>query len=182
MSDSPRRPLAEALNIASSIVAELGPYCEQIEIAGSIRRQRPTIGDIEIVCVPAPYDSSPLFRSGIALIVDQWEKVRGELPCRYTQRLHPSGMKVDLFMPDPRGFGLQLAIRTGSADWCKQVLAPAWARAGYRSHVGILYKVVNLFEGLPGFDGPAVPTRTECELFELIGLPWVEPVDREVQP
>lgn len=111
-----RRPLAEALGIASSIVAELKPYCKRIEIAGSIRRQRPTIGDIEIVCLPAPYDALPLFRSGISSVVEQWRPVKGLLPCRYTQRLHPSGMKVDLFMPDPAGFGLQLAIRTGSAE------------------------------------------------------------------
>ena len=165
-----RRPLAQALNIASGIVTELGPYCEQIEIAGSIRRQRPTIGDIEIVCLPANYDASPLFRSGIALVVEQWEKIRGELPCRYTQRLHPSGMKVDLFMPDPRGFGLQLAIRTGSAAWSHQVLARAWVRAGYRSDGGLLRD----------FAGRVVPTTTERQLFELIGLPWVEPMNREV--
>ena len=165
-----RRPLAEALNIATSIVAELGPHCERIEIAGSIRRQRPTIGDIEIVCVPAPYDASPLFRSGIALVVEQWEKVRGELPCRYTQRLHPSGMKLDLFMPDPAGFGLCMAIRTGSAEWSHQVLAAAWVRAGFKSEEGVLRDR----------DGRAHPAPTERELFDLIGLRWVEPVDREV--
>lgn len=165
-----RRPLAEALNIATGIVAELGPHCERIEIAGSIRRQRPTIGDIEIVCIPAPYDASPLFRSGIALVVEQWPKVRGELPCRYTQRLHPSGMKVDLFMPDPAGFGLQLAIRTGSAAWSHQVLATAWVRAGFRSEVGLLRD----------YAGRSIVTPDERKLFTLIGLPWVEPVDREV--
>ena len=175
---SSRRPLAEALNIATNIVTELGPYCERIEIAGSIRRQRPTIGDIEIVCVPTPYLATPLFRSGIALVVEQWELVRGELPCRYTQRLHPSGMKLDLFMPDPRGFGLQLAIRTGSADWCRRVLAPAWVRAGYRSENGILHHVVD--EDYTDNWDTSVSTRTERELFELIGLSWVKPVDREV--
>ena len=167
---SDRRPLAEALGIAASIVSELGPHCERIEIAGSIRRQRPTIGDIEIVCVPAPYDASPLFRSGLALVVEQWPKVRGELPCRYTQRRHPSGMTLDLFMPDPAGFGLQLAIRTGSAEWSRRVLAAAWVRAGYKSVEGILHDVRT---------GRPVATPSERELFKLIGLPWVEPLDRE---
>jgi DNA polymerase/3'-5' exonuclease PolX len=166
-----RRPLAEALNIANDIVAKLAPHCEQIEVAGSIRRRRPTIGDIEIVCVPLPYNPSPLFRSGIATVVEQWRKVRGELPCRYTQRLHPSGMTVDLFMVDPRGFGLQLAIRTGSAEWSHQVLATAWLRAGYNSIKGVMHSKNT---------GRPVPTPTERELFDLIGLPWVEPQDREV--
>lgn len=172
MSTTPdRRPLVEALNIATEIAAELGPYCERIEIAGSIRRQRPTIGDIEIVAVPAPYETSPLLRSGVALVVEQWPKVRGELPCRYTQRIHPSGMTVDLFMPDPRGFGLQLAIRTGSADWCRTVLAPAWVRAGYHSREGVLRDPA----------GRIMATPTERDLFRLIGLAWVEPHARELR-
>lgn len=166
-----RRPLAEALNIATGIVAELGPHCERIEIAGSIRRQRPTIGDIEIVCVPAPYDASPLFRSGIALVVEQWTPLKGLLPCRYTQRLHPSGMTVDLFMPDPAGYGLQLAIRTGSRAWSHRVLAAAWVRAGYKSIEGVLHDVRT---------SRPVATPDERKLFKLIGLPWVEPVNREV--
>jgi DNA polymerase/3'-5' exonuclease PolX len=77
---------------------------------------------------------------------------------------------LDLFMPDPAGFGLQLAIRTGSADWCKRVLAPAWIRAGYRSEDGLLRRA----------DGSIVPTPDEPGLFRLIGLEWVEPKHREV--
>ncbi len=167
-----RRPFAEAEAIALSIVAELAPHCVpgQCEIAGSVRRRRPTSGDIEIVCVPEPYETAPLLRSGLALVVEQWEKIKGTLPCRYTQRLHPSGMTVDLFMPDPRGYGLQLAIRTGSAAWSHQVLARAWVRAGFRSEQGLLRD----------FAGRVVPTTTERELFQRIGLAWVDPADREL--
>ena len=110
-----------------------------------------------------------LFRS--AVVVEQWEKVKGELPCRYTQRLLPCGMKLDLFMVDQRGWGLQLAIRTGSARWSHEVLAKAWVRAGYHSKGGLLHRS----------DGTVVPLRTESELFRLIGLPWVHPRKREVE-
>jgi DNA polymerase/3'-5' exonuclease PolX len=172
-----RLPLNEARMIAERVVAGLEFQCFQISIAGSIRRERPTIGDIEIVCVPKPYDASPLFQSGIATVVNQWEKIRGELPCRYTQRILPEGMKLDLFMVDPEGYGLQLAIRTGSDNWCRGVLARAWVRAGFRSKDGLLRRVVNN-NGVYSL-GSVVPTRTERELFEIIDLPWVEPVDRE---
>ncbi len=157
--------------IAERVVAGLEFQCFQISIAGSIRRERPTIGDIEIVCVPKPYDASPLFQSGIATVVNQWEKVRGELPCKYTQRILPEGMKLDLFMVDPEGYGLQLAIRTGSDNWCRGVLARAWVRAGFRSKDGLLRHDLGA--------GTVQPVRTERELFEVIKLPWVEPVDRE---
>lgn len=166
-----RMPLAEAEAIAYGVMRKLKPHCEVISLAGSIRRQRPTIGDIEIVCVPRSYDALPLFCSGIATVVNQWEKVRGELPCRYTQRILPEGIKLDLFMVEKDGYGLQLAIRTGSADWCRQVLAPAWVRAGYRSEGGLLHRA----------DGSVVPCRTESEIFNQIGLRWVHPWDREIR-
>lgn len=165
-----RLPLAEARSIAVGVMLQLEPHCEMISLAGSIRRDRPTIGDIEIVCVPKPYDASPLFASGLATVVNQWPKVRGELPCRYTQRILPEGIRLDLFMVEVDGYGLQRAIRTGSADWCRTVLAPAWVRAGYHSEGGLLRQQ----------DHTIVPCRTEPELFARIGLRWKDPRDREV--
>ena len=50
-------------------------------------------------------------------------------------------------------------------------------RAGFRSKDGLLRRVVNN-NGVYSL-GSVVPTRTERELFEIIDLPWVEPVDRE---
>ena len=180
MSTGTRTPLGEAKAIAQDRVAQLAPHCSQIDIAGSVRRRCPTIGDIEIVCLPLCYDATPLFASGLALVVNQWPEVKGELPCRYTQRILPSGMKLDLFMPDPDGYGLQLAIRTGSAEWSHKRLATAWVRAGFKSEGGLLRRVLNT-EGVQSL-GPVVPCPTERELFDRIGLKWVEPEDREVQP
>jgi DNA polymerase/3'-5' exonuclease PolX len=167
-----RIPLAAADAIAAEVLALLSPHCERIAIAGSVRRRRPTIGDLEIVCIPKPFDPSPLFCSGIATVVNQWEKVKGELPCRYTQRVLPSGLKLDLFMPHPDGYGLQLAIRTGSADWSHHVLAAAWVRAGFTSKDGLLRR---------NSDGAICPTPSELALFRMIGLRWTAPEDREVK-
>jgi DNA polymerase/3'-5' exonuclease PolX len=172
MSTGTRIPLERGMEIAMDVYWQLHPHCEIISCAGSIRRERPTIGDIEIVCVPRPYEASPLFASGLATVVNQWPKVRGELPCRYTQRMLPEGIPLDLFMVHPDGYGLQLAIRTGSAEWSRQVLARAWVRAGYRSEGGLLRRQ----------DGSVVPCRTEGELFDRIGLKWVHPREREVNP
>lgn len=44
--------LYEAQDIAAALVEVMRPHCDRIEIAGSIRRKRPTISDIEIVCIP----------------------------------------------------------------------------------------------------------------------------------
>ena len=62
--------LQQAQQIAERIKSELAPHCDRIEIAGSIRRKKPEVKDIEIVCIPKPYETG-LFASGIAKVVDQ---------------------------------------------------------------------------------------------------------------
>jgi len=45
-------PLSTAITLAESIVTALAPGCSRIAIAGSVRREKPEVGDIEIVCIP----------------------------------------------------------------------------------------------------------------------------------
>jgi len=158
--------IASAQAIAERVKAQLAPHCERIEIAGSVRRRKPEPKDIEIVAIPKPYDVG-LFASGIALVVNQWPKVRGELPCKYTQRILPEGIKLDLFFATPENWGLIYAIRTGSADFSHRVLACGWVAKGYKSEGGMLMA-----------NGRPVPVREERDLFALIGVPWVEPEER----
>lgn len=159
--------LHQALAIAENTMAQLAPHCERIEIAGSIRRRKPQVKDIEIVAIPKPYDTG-LFANGIAPVVAQWEKVKGELPCKYTQRILPEGIKLDLFFAVPDNWGLIYAIRTGSAEFSK-MLARRWVSYGFHSEGGYLVK-----------NGQMVPVREEKDLFDLIRMYYVEPNEREV--
>lgn len=52
MTTKTRWPHAEALEIAEEIKEALAHHCERIEIAGSIRRKKPEVGDIELLFVP----------------------------------------------------------------------------------------------------------------------------------
>lgn len=158
--------LQKAKKIAENILEQLKPHCERIEIAGSIRRLKPEPKDIEIVAIPKPYDVG-LFESGIATVVNKWEKVKGELPCKYTQRILPDGIKLDLFFAMPENWGLIFAIRTGSADYSYKVLASRWVKFGYKSENGILTR-----------DGEKYPVREEIDLFKMLNLEWVEPTER----
>lgn len=163
--------LKQALEIAERTRLELAPHCLDgyCRIAGSVRREKPEPGDIEIVCIPKSYDATPLFASGIATVVNRWKKVKGNLPCKYTQRLLPGGIKLDLFMVTPENFGLQFAIRTGSADFSHYKLACRWVELGYHSEGGFLRK-----------NGKKIILREEIELFKLLGMKFVEPKDREI--
>ena len=155
--------LEQALEIAEKVKALLAPHCERIEIAGSIRRKKPDVKDIEIVAIPNPFDTG-LFESGIATVVNQWQKVKGELPCKYTQRILPEGIKLDLFFAERGNWGLVYAIRTGSADYSHKVLANGWVKRGYKSEGG--YLVAN---------GKQIDVPEEEDLFRRIGVPFKEP-------
>jgi DNA polymerase (family 10) len=161
-------PYAEAYAIAVAVLEELRPYCIRAEIAGSIRRKKQLVGDIEIVAIPKPYRTG-IFEDGIASVVNKWEKVRGELPCKYTQRILPGGMALDLFLAEEGNWGNILAIRTGSADFSHKVLASTWASQGYKSEDGYLFK-----------DGKRYELKEEKDLFDLLGLRYVEPEKRNL--
>ena len=158
--------LHEAIKIAECAKAQLEPYCDRIEIAGSIRRRKADVGDIEIVAIPHPYDVG-LFASGIAPIVEAWPGVRGNLPCKYTQRTLPEGIKLDLFFVTPDNWGLIFAIRTGSANFSHNTLACGWVKNGYKSVDGMLTN-----------NWTPIPVPEEVDLFRMAGVPWVKPEDR----
>lgn len=156
-----------AIKIAERVKDELAPHCDRIEIAGSLRRGKPFVGDIEIVAIPKPYEVG-LFESGIPIVVNRWPAVKGQLPCKYTQRQLPDGIKLDLFFAEPGNWGLIFAIRTGSAEYSHNVLAKGWVKAGYKSEGGYLWT-----------RGGKVSIPEEIDLFNRIGLAYVEPQNRE---
>lgn len=165
--------LVYAKEIAAVVVERLRPYCDRVEIAGSVRRRRPTVGDIEIVCIPSTVPSGLFLdetvrHPGFILIVDGYERIKGDaVEGLYMQRLHPSGIKLDIFTARPETWGVQFAIRTGSAAFSKNVLAATWSRRGYKSKGGLLH-----------IGGTPVPIYEERDLFDLLELDYVEPKDR----
>lgn len=160
--------LYDALNIAERVLEELRPHCVRCEIAGSIRRKKAEVKDIEIVAIPKDYQVG-LFESGIATVVNKWQKVKGELPCKYTQRILPEGIKLDLFFAEPENWGLIFAIRTGSADYSHKVLAAGWVKAGYQSRDGYLWHGRDKYN-----------CREEKDLFDRIGVEWIKPELRSI--
>lgn len=185
MSSGPKKPLAEAALVATAIVETLRPACERIEIAGSIRRRKPEVSDIELVCVPRLVDgpSVDLFaappkeslldiflldleRSG-RLVQHPTSRADGE---RYKKRWAPrAGMQVDLFIVPPGGpaeWGVIFAIRTGPADYSARAVT-ALHDHGLRSVDGRILR-----------GNEVMPCPEEADFFRLAGLPLLPPEER----
>jgi DNA polymerase/3'-5' exonuclease PolX len=158
--------LADARAIAEGVVEKLSPVCSRISIAGSIRREKAIVKDIEIVCIPNDADIMEFFG-----IINQWQAIKGKATGKYTQRMLPEGIKCDIFIAKPDNWGLQLAIRTGSATYSHLVLAKGWSKRHFKAREGMLTKRND--------SNFIIPIREEQELFDLIKIPYLEPKYRE---
>ncbi len=164
----------KAVKIAQKYKELFFPFCERIEIAGSIRREKPIIGDIELVVIPKKitkrvdlFKDAEIVSPEFISLVSSFEKIKGEPTGKYTQCLLPEGIKLDIFIATPENWGFILAIRTGSAAYSHKILGTAWVKKGYHSENGTLCKF-----GLP----VAVPE--EEDLFRILELPFLHPRKR----
>jgi DNA polymerase/3'-5' exonuclease PolX len=163
----------QALPVAKKTLALLRPHCYRAEIAGSLRRKKATVKDIEIVAIPKPFETG-LFSSGIASVVDQWTKVKGDLHkhCKYTQRIvHADGIgtiKLDLFFAEEANWGCIYLIRTGDEEFSKQFMGTIIPRNGYRQKDGYLQK-----------NGTVIWVREEQDLFDMMHIPFIPPELRD---
>lgn len=188
MSTGVRVPLLEARVAALQVVDRLAPACEQIEIAGSIRRGKPDVGDIEIVTVPrfaeepdglfATTSVNQLTRRVDELIADRFlaahptDPKRGD---RYSKVVHvASGLQVDLFSATADTWGLMLLIRTGPADYSHRFVTDLRRRGlhvgGAALHRGGL--------GCGAYTCEAIATPTENHVYAAAGWAYLPPERR----
>jgi len=189
--------LGEAETVACQLAAEMRPYCERLEIAGSIRRRKPEVRDIELVAIPewtqatgapqgclfgAPTERRNMLHSwalspecpvrwikpGTSEVIDWKPKEDG----RYWRGRLASGAQLDLFLATPENFGLIYLIRTGSADF-SQALVTFARRCGYVVNEGRLLRPATEW-----VDAHLIPTPEEQDVFAALRLEWVEPEHR----
>lgn len=162
-------PYKDAKLIADGVIQLLNPHCIRCEIAGSIRREKEVIGDIEIVAIAKPYQIG-LFEDGVASVINQWQKVKGELEygkCKYTKRILPQGISLDLFFAEEENWGNIFLIRTGDLEFSKKFVGYSLPQRGYRQEDGVLK-----------YDNKIIPCREEEDLFLRAGVNYIEPKNR----
>ncbi|KXK56265.1 MAG: hypothetical protein UZ05_CHB002000278 [Chlorobi bacterium OLB5] len=160
--------ITEAKPIADKLKALLEPYCERIEIAGSIRREKEIVKDIEIVLIPK--NANKLFNVlGLHLLKLKRDFQYIKNGDKYKQ-FYYMGIKVDLFVAHPDNWGYIFAIRTGSAEYSHNVLASGWVKKGFKGVDGFLTR-----------KGEIIPVKEEIDLFKIIGEEYISPKERELK-
>ncbi len=168
--------LERAKAIAERFKELLGPSCDQIEIAGSIRRQKTDVGDIELLVIPKYIAGVDMLDAKIQTLIQL-----GTLDYRLNKLgrkvygpknkllLHvPSGIGVDVFSTTEECWPVSLVVRTGGK---KTNMRIAWAalEKGYQFHA---YG--------SGFTTPQgeIVCHSEREVFETVGLSYQRPEER----
>lgn len=155
-----------AMSLAEDIVAEMSQVtgCERCAYAGSLRRLRETIGDIDILV--AAKKPQPLMRAFTELPYVSEVIAHGE---KKTSIRTTKGLQVDLRVVPPDAWGAAMQYFTGSKAH------------NIRTREMAVHKKLKLSEyGL--FDaetGKKIVSKTEEDVYARLGLPWIPPTLRE---
>ncbi len=179
--------ITQATFLAEKVLLALYPYCTGLKIAGSIRREKTEVNDIDIVAIPKCIDKpgplggtvhltesqvwleripSVLSKAGLILEVSGQELIRCSIP-------YPDGLfQVDVYRARPETWGVILLVRTGSKEHNVKLCTLARSK-------GLKLSASEGIVTQEGF-GDVIASKTEEEIFAALGLAFVEPKDREV--
>jgi DNA polymerase (family X) len=155
-----------AMELAEELTGRLAavPGCERCTYAGSLRRMRDTIGDIDILAISQAPQALMTALTGLP----HTERVVASGPTK-TSIVTSSGLQVDLRVVPPASWGAALQYFTGSRAH------------NIRTREIAVHQKLKLSEyGL--FDvatGEKIVSATEEEVYERLGLPWIPPPLRE---
>lgn len=199
-----RHPLAVAQEAAETLRDLLAPVCERIEIAGSIRRRKPEVKDIELVAVPRvdmttatdlwgtpePVDLlegrvSALFMESAArpdwqdgLQLREVEMVRADGSIVRTQRSGPA-YKALLWRRIPVDLFI---VRPPGTDWgVIFTIRTGPADWSQRLVTDCQRWFMRVEGGRLLHHGEHVPCPEERDFLEAIGQEWVEPSERSAE-
>ena len=164
---SDRIPLGTAWPVATALVDGLkaaSPEVLQATVAGSLRRMRSTIGDIDLL--GASEAPAAVMRAFAAL--PQVAEVMLSGQTKTSVRLH-NGLQADLRVLEPDRWGAALQYFTGSQAHNVRVREIAQRQGLSLSEYG--------FKRQEG--GELLLCRKEEEVYETLGLPWIPPELRE---
>jgi DNA polymerase (family 10) len=159
-----RMMLADAEPVVAAIIEHMRAArgIRRIEAAGSFRRRRDTVGDLDILAASAnPASAMDQFAS-----FAQIATITGRGGTKASAVL-ASGLQVDLRVVEPASFGAALLYFTGSK--------------AHNIHLRKIAQAKNLTLNEYGLmrGDRAIASRTEESIYRELGLPWIPPEIRE---
>ncbi len=204
MSKGNRVALRLAKEKGEILVEVLKPFCEKIIIAGSVRREKPVVNDLEIVALAREHLSQDLFgervdvgRTYVDDALENLEQVIDQIGWRLDHRLQGKklkrlrhvhvGLHCDLFIvTDQRSWGAHVAVRTGPYPFSIEMMKKAGTLGMFFADGFLLHN--HRHHGLKGKkkycrDGAAcnliIPLPTESQVFQVLKMDFLSPKERE---
>jgi DNA polymerase (family 10) len=163
-----RLPLGQVLPVAREIEEALRalPEVKAVSVAGSLRRMRETIGDIDLLATAR----RPEKVMAVFTTLPQVSRVLARGPTKSSVVLEV-GVQADLRVVDPKSFGAALQYFTGSKEHNVKLREKA-VRRGLKINEYGVFRVKG---------ERRVAGATEKEIYAALDLPWIPPEIREDQ-
>jgi DNA polymerase (family 10) len=181
--------LEDALPLAQKVCDALQPFCERVAFAGSIRREKVEVGDVDIVAVPkagwypsafgfdVEFSADTVWADMIPYVLKKKGLMVGVSGKELLRCTFADGFQVDLYRARMETWGIILLIRTGSKEHNVKLCTLA------RSKGLMLSAKDGVIQTLTSgcmTASKVIASQSEEDIFTALGLQFVEPKDREV--
>ncbi|NQV14490.1 hypothetical protein HQ531_03450 [bacterium] len=157
-------PLERASELAKQLLEEIEGFVDSVVIAGSIRRRRAQVKDIDLVCVAD--DRMKLYQY---LVEKGYKMSTNAHSAEHYWRFIYNGISVDLFWATKETFPMILLIRTGPKHHNIHLINRA-KQFGKRisSSIGIYSK-----------SGDLIDTKTEVDIYRELHMVYHRATERD---
>ena len=161
--------LEMADKLAEGVKIRLAPYCKEkadgsayIEVAGSVRRRKHRVNDVDFVLIPIPAE---LWKFNQAV------KAMGRIKAAGSKimRVMVGAYQVDLYIATPENWETLLLIRTGSTENNIRLCSRAKELSWHLHASG---------DGLFNEKGERIAGDSEISIYNALGLRWQRPEER----
>jgi DNA polymerase (family 10) len=161
-----RMPLGRALPLGRELVHALEDVrgVKSVTLAGSLRRMKETVGDIDLLVTSTEPAGVIKAFTGLRQAAEVLERGTTKAAIR-----HREGIQVDLRVVEPECFGAALAYFTGSKQHNIRIREMGVKRGLKISEYGVFREKT----------GRRIAGATEEEVYAAVGLPWIPPELRE---
>lgn len=152
--------LERAQKIADEVIKRLSPYCQRIQVAGSIRRRKPLVNDIDLVLIPSDLWNLHHEVLGLGQVRMSGNKI---------MRVMVGSTQVDIYVADEATWATLLLIRTGSAENNIRLATLAKKRGWHLAASG---------DGLFNEDHRRIAGDSEESIYRALNLRYQQPWER----